>query len=231
MRILVTRPEPGAARTAAWLGLHGHTAVVAPLMTIAASGEPMPAGPFGAIVVTSANAFAALKPTGALPVLAVGERTAAAARAAGFNDVHAATGDRHGLAALARDRLPPGQRLLVAVGRDRKGDTATLLAGAGHDPILWTVYVAKAATVLPAAARDALRDGRLDGVLHYSRRSAAIALALARGAGLESAFLSRCHICLSADVAGPLRQAGAERLVIAKKPDEACLMAALEAAQ
>jgi uroporphyrinogen-III synthase len=166
-----------------------------------------------------------------LPVLAVGERTAAAARAAGFGEVHAAAGDRHGLAALARDRLPPGQRLLVAVGRDRKGDTAALLAGAGHDPILWTAYVARAVTVLPGAAQEALAGGGLDGVLHYSRRSAAIALSLARAAGLEAAFLTRRHICLSADVAKALRQAGADRLVIAKKPDEASLMAALDQAK
>ena len=100
MRLLVTRPEPDAERTAAALRARGHIVLVAPLLRI----EPVePAeigpGPFIALLVTSANAapaiahherFAQLR---ALPVFAVGDRSAEAMGAAGFADVASARGD------------------------------------------------------------------------------------------------------------------------------------------
>ena len=65
----------------------------------------------------------------------------------------------------------------------------------------------------------------IDGVLHYSRRSAEAYLAAARQAGLlEAALNNPVHYCLSARVAEPLRLAGAARLRIAARPDEAALL-------
>jgi len=43
--------------------------------------------------------------------------------------------------------------------------------------------------------------------------------------------LSVQHICLSAQIAAPLGQAGAARIAIAPRPDEAALLASLEQAQ
>jgi len=56
MRLLVTRPEPDNARTAAALRAKGHEVVLAPLLHIEAVadadlGEP----PWAAILLTSAN--------------------------------------------------------------------------------------------------------------------------------------------------------------------------------
>ena len=90
MRILLTRPEPDNARTAATLRALGHEAVEAPLLrieTIAGAdfGEP----PWSGVLLTSANGARAaaghlrFAEIIALPVLAVGESTAKAARAAG----------------------------------------------------------------------------------------------------------------------------------------------------
>ena len=161
-------------------------------------------------------------------MLAVGERTAAAARAAGFADVRAAGGDRKSLARLARDGLPARQRLLLAVGRDRKADTPDMLSSAGHEVTTWIAYEAEAVAALPAAMRAALANARVDAVLHFSRRSASLALSLSRQANVAAELLSRRNVCLSADVAAPLREAGAALIVCAKSPDEAALMTALE---
>jgi uroporphyrinogen-III synthase len=229
MHVLVTRPHPAAGRTASRLAARGHVAIVAPTLAVAPSGEAMPDGEFDALVLTSVNALVAfIDPPEHLPVLTVGDRTAEAARDAGFHDVRSAVGDRQALALLAQETLPPGQRLLLVAGRDRKDDLAELLAHAGHEPVIWTAYLAEAKPVLPPAAKAALATGPLDALLHYSRRSATIGLGLARQAGLEAAFLSGLHACLSEDVAAPLRSAGAKRLVVAATPDEDSLFEALE---
>ena len=81
----------------------GFEPVVAPLLTVRALGEgPIDLAGVGAIAFTSANAvaaFAARSPARSLPVFAVGESTAAAARSAGFRAVLSTEGDVNALAA------------------------------------------------------------------------------------------------------------------------------------
>ena len=62
-------------------------------------------------------------------------------------------------------------------------------------------------------------------MLHFSRRSAEAYVKAARNAGLLEAALTRpVHFCLSARVAEPLTQAGAAKIRIAARPDEAALI-------
>ncbi len=95
MRLLVTRPEPDAERTAAALRARGHSVVIAPLLRI----EPLAdaaigAGPWAAVLVTSANIAHAIAGHAKradlthLPVFAVGERSAHAMRIAGLRPRH-----------------------------------------------------------------------------------------------------------------------------------------------
>jgi uroporphyrinogen-III synthase len=87
MRLLVTRPEPDNARTAAALRARGHEVTVAPLMHVAAVGEAdLGVAPWAAILLTSANAARAIARTAARQLLASGSgggrSSAEAARAA-----------------------------------------------------------------------------------------------------------------------------------------------------
>jgi len=66
--------------------------------------------------------------------------------------------------------------------------------------------------------------------LHYSRRSAALAVALAERAGLADPFRAILHVCLSPDAGEPLRAMGAPRLAWASEPREDRLIDALERA-
>ena len=68
-------------------------------------------------------------------------------------------------------------------------------------------------------------------MLHFSKRSAETYLAGAAQAGVAKQALAVRHICLSAQVAEPLASAGAGRIAIAPRPDEAALIASLERAQ
>jgi uroporphyrinogen-III synthase len=227
MRLLVTRPEPGASRTAQAVRARGHAVLAAPLLRIEAL-EPA----FGAcagVLITSANAARAIAPHPriaelcTLPLIAVGARTAEAARAAGFTQVEAALGAVSDLAALAGSRFRRGARLLHLAGEDRAGDLAGDLGAAGVAVETVTVYRAVAVADLPTEAAAALAGGTLDGALHYSQRSAATALRLAERAGVLNPLLNLAQYCLSGEVAVPLHAAGAARVAVAPRPDEAAL--------
>jgi uroporphyrinogen-III synthase len=120
-RVLVLRPEPSASATAAQARALGLEPVVIPLFEIEpiAWQAPEPAR-FDALLLTSANAVRAggeqLTALRGLPVHAVGEATADAAREAGF-DV-ASRGDA-GVDRLL-DSLEPDLKLLHLCGEDRR---------------------------------------------------------------------------------------------------------------
>ena len=80
---------------------------------------------------------------------------------------------------------------------------------------------------MPNTAFVALNSAAVDAVLHYSRRSSNAFLELARGAGLLNAALKLAHYCLSADVAMPLREHGAEQIEIAAEPNENAMLTLL----
>ncbi len=231
MRIWVSRPEPGAARTARRLQELGHAVLVAPVLRIAPTGAPVPEGAFDGLLLTSGNAVAA---TDGLardrPVFAVGTRTAERARRAGFSRVHCADGDAGDLAALVAASLPPGRRLLHAAGEDRKAEPAASLTAAGFHIAVWAAYAARAEGALPEAAARALRgeDGpRPEIALHFSRRSARVAAELCREAGLAGAFRALKHYCLSPDVEAGLAEFGLAAHFVATRPSEDALLAGL----
>ncbi|MEH3145605.1 MAG: uroporphyrinogen-III synthase [Methylobacterium frigidaeris] len=229
-RIWVARPRPAGERSAARLTTLGHAPLLAPVLDLAPGREPPPQGVFAGLILTSANAAGPLAASGlapGAPVYCVGARTAAAARAAGLAPVREAGGDAAALAALVAAELPPGTRLLHAAGRERKPEPEASLTAAGYRLAVWTAYAARALTELPEAVAAALGEGRLDAALHYSRRSAATALGLARAAGREAAFGRLVHACLSADVAAPLVAAGVPSHVVAARPDEDALLETL----
>lgn len=235
MRIWVSRPEPGAGRTARRLAERGHAALVAPVLRIAPSDGPPPAGRFDGLILTSANAAAPLAGAGlpAAPVFAVGARTAERAARAGLHPVLCADGDAADLARLVAAHVRPGGVLLHAAGEDRKAEPAARLTAEGYRVTTWTAYAALAETALPEAAARALRDRDgappLTAALHFSRRSAEIATHLCREAGLSGAFRALAHYCLSADVAAGLVELGVAAHFVAARPSEEALLAGLAA--
>lgn len=228
MRLLVTRPEDDAARTAQALRARGHEVLVAPLLRIEAIDADL-AGSWAAVLMTSANAarVVAVHRQAAellhLPVFTVGDRSAEAARDAGFAEVISAQGALGDLVRLVAERFAgDNARLLYLAGEDRAGDAMADLAAFGVDVRTIVVYRAAIAVALPDDLSRAL--GRLDGAVHYSRRSAAALLRLADAAGLLNAVLSLAHYCLSDEIAAPLRQRGAKRVHVAASPREAALI-------
>jgi uroporphyrinogen-III synthase len=232
VRLLVTRPDPDGERTAATLRARGCEVLVAPLLRVELLADAaLGTVPWSALAMTSANAAHAIgrHPRRAelmpLTVFAVGRRTADAARAAGFGDVTSADGDVGDLVRLigARCRTDAASLLYLA-GEDRAGDLAGDLAAVGLRVETVVVYRVVAAAALPVSVLAALRAGRLDGVLHFSRRSAEVYLNCAQTAGVLDRALAPFHYCLSRQVAEPLAAAGAGNVRIASRPEEAALI-------
>ncbi len=232
MRVFVFRPRPDAERTAQAIASHGFEPLIAPLFEVVRLPGEAPAGDFAAIVLSSGNAVPMLAegPQGwrELPVFAVGARTAARAREAGFGDARSADGDRNDLIALIERTLPAPARLLMIAARDRNEDVPPRLREAGYEVVLWEAYAAEAVSVLPEDAQAALRHGEVGAALHYSPRGARTFLSLAQAAGVEEQALELTHVALSANVASPLISAGASTVLVAEHPEEAGMLAALE---
>jgi uroporphyrinogen-III synthase len=238
MRLLVTRPEPDGTRTVAALRARGHEVTLAPVLRVEPAAAPeLGGGPWAAVLITSANAARAVVAHSrrdellAIPAFAVGRRSAEAARQAGFTEVVSADGDADDLARLIAARLPkgaPNHPLLWLAGEDRAADLAGALGEGGIAVHTVVVYRAVAETALAPEVRDALAGGAIDGVLHYSRRSADAFEAIAMAARIDLKSLPTKHYCLSAQVAEPLRQIGVGAIVVAARPDEAALLALLD---
>lgn len=119
-RLLVLRPEPGASATLERARQRGLDAVAAPLFEIAPLAWELPdSSGFDGLLLTSANSVrfggGQLKSLVELPVYAVGEATADAARGAGFRVV---TVGGKGVAELLNS-IEPRLRLLHLCGEHR----------------------------------------------------------------------------------------------------------------
>jgi uroporphyrinogen-III synthase len=226
VRLLVTRPEPDGARTAALLRARGHEVMLAPLLRIELLDFEL-LEKCSAVVMTSANAARAVARhprrdmLSALDAFVVGRHTAEAARAAGFRSVHSADGDKDDLADFLRARMGEHRGpLLYLAGEERAGDLAV-----GDVPIVTVVaYRAVKAERFAPAVAAALGQGALDGVLHFSRRTVQAYLDCAARERLHERALTPVHFCLSQQVAQPLSAAGAATVRIALKPDEAAMV-------
>jgi uroporphyrinogen-III synthase len=231
VRILVTRPQPRATDTALALRARGHEPIVAPLFQIEILSTVDPkAAEWAAILLTSANALPGfLKSAGrsawrGMPVFAVGDRTAQAARDSGFTNVTSAAGNVNDLINVVATQLKPPARLLYLAGEERTGDLAGALQAKNFEVDTVVVYRFLIVPALPEPAAAALAS-EIDAVLHFSRVGAEAFLKAARNSNLLEAALNKpIHFCLSEQVAAPLREAGAARIQVAAQPTQDALL-------
>ena len=163
-----------------------------------------------------------------MPIFLVGERTAERARERGFLGQAIVAANATELAARFGMLAQRPRTLVYLAGVDRKTDVEIALEIAGQDAAVVEVYEARAGATLTDEADAALRSGSLDAVLHYSRRSATLFCELTGARGLDISRLR--HLCLSDDVAAPLRGYGLPLVDVAGAPNEAALLGLLDQA-
>ena len=241
MAILVTRPQPDNETTAAALRAKGFGVLQAPMLRF----EPVAfhddaEARYGAVIVSSANAIRAIeahltRQLLALPLFAVGERTAQAARHAGFGDVAVAEGNVAALrelilASVRAKTLKKASTLLYLAGADLAGDLAGELGERGFNVVTHTTYRMIPVLRLPQETCEAFAANRIEAVLHYSRRSARAFLDAVRAAGVEISALAIPQCCISDAVAQIVRDVGATQVLVARSSDESGLFEALDRA-
>jgi len=242
MAVLVTRPNPDDETTASALRARGFEVLRAPMLRF----EPVAFrddedARYGAVIVTSANALRGIAPhlMGSrllkLPLFAVGEHTASAARGIGFEKVIPANGDATALrdlvlASVKAKELKKSSTLLYLAGADLARDLAGELGERGFSVVTHTTYRMVPLSSLPRETCDAFAANQVEAVLHYSRRSARAFLEAARAAGVEISALAIPQCCISDAVASIVRDAGATQVMVAASPHENALFEVLDRA-
>jgi len=224
-RIWVTRASPGAEETAARLAAMGLPPLVDPLLAVVPLSPSIDLDGVAAMTFTSVNgveAFARLCAARSLPVFAVGERTARAAREAGFGEVVSADGDVSALAALIVGQAAQiDGAVLHASAREPAGDLVSPLVAAGLAVRRVAVYETVERDPEPATLAQL---GTMAAVLLHSPRAAA---KLARVLEARPAPRLRA-LCLSPSVAvalGTAEQDGRLASVVsAPHPSETALL-------
>ena len=219
--VWVLRPQPGNAATCARLADMGRVAVPLPLFVVepVAWDVPDPSA-HDALLLTSANAVrhagAGLNVLSSLPVYAVGESTAKAARAEGLTVTATGSG---GVADTA-ERLALDGRVHVL---HLTGHDFTALPD-GFAPTVRIVYAAREradAEVIPAL----IAAPRPAHALLHSARAARRLTALVEAAGIPKGDL---HLHTLSPAIAHAAGDGWAGITIAQSPNEAALLSALQ---
>ena len=236
MRVLVTRPQPGAERTAGRLRELGWTPLELPLTRVVPlSPAALPSlSPVNAVAVASANAVrhappALLGKIAHLPVYAVGRRTGAAAHEAGLSVADDTAGDAERLAARIAEALVPGARVLLLCGRVRRDGLENGLREAGL-----AVTPVETYDTLPTAPNDAHIEALLEArpvdavLLHSAFAAEELAHILSRRA-IAPLFERATFIAISHRVAAALPPGWREHAHVAGEPTDEAMLSLLEA--
>jgi uroporphyrinogen-III synthase len=185
-----------------------------------------------AVLCTSANGVRALARATAeraVPVFAVGDRTATRARAEGFGAVESASGDAEDLARLVRRRLDPrAGRLVHVAGSAVTGDLAGTLAAGGFAVERIVLYEARPAIALTASTACLIGDGRIDLALFFSPRTAAIFARLVALADVADGLRGTLALSISRASDAALSRLPFRRRAIAGAPTQAALLALVD---
>jgi uroporphyrinogen-III synthase len=236
MRVVVTRPESSARRTAERLRNLGHQPVLLPLTKAIHHPDAAAAvlsGPHCAIAVTSAEAVRVLSLLGARltsflgqTLYAVGETTAKAAEDAGFRNIRSGPGTGAELTELiAGDASDLDAPLLYLAGKPRSPKFEDGMHAKGVPFVTAEIYEMTPIAYDEVFIRDILLDPPVDAVLLYSRENARLFCDFAAPHLKELASVQ--FVCLSDNVAEIIPREFHRNIKIARHPDEDGIFALL----
>ncbi|MEO1292105.1 MAG: uroporphyrinogen-III synthase [Pseudomonadota bacterium] len=212
----------------------GHQSVLSPVLMVerAARLNAEDLSDADVLVFTSARAVSALAEdlanslgslVSALRVFAVGNRTAHAARLAGFKTVTSADGAGEDLLRLLDDALAPHSTIVHPRGEAVAVDIAHRLRDLGHEVQEHVLYRTVPAAALSAEATQCLNRGEIDAAVFLSPRTVDAFAALSSAAQRSPV---RAH-CLSEAIADRARGFGFGAVTMAAKPTADALFASL----
>jgi len=217
--LVLLRPQPGNDASAMRAREMGLTVIQVPLFDVLpADGGPMPAGPFDALLLTSINGvrFGATIMTAfaGIPIYAVGEATAYAARLAGHENVITGGGDAQSTAAMI---AADGRRSVLHVA----GEEVRPYDSLGVSVVRYTVYRTVERDI--AAVRAALsRLGQAVIAVHSPRAGIQLTLLI------PTTRRMRLHVVAISENAARVCGKGWASLTVSERPDDTALLHCVE---
>lgn len=241
MRVLVTRPEPAASRTAAELTRRGHEPLLLPLAVAEHNVDALAAAlarPHSAVAMTSAEAIRALH---ALPnrppalfemaCFAVGESTATAAWNLGFRNVVAGDNDGTTLARMIAGQtgpaFSPDRPLLYLAGSPRAPGFESELAAFDVPVAICECYRMRPLAPSSSEIMQVLGTDPVDAILLYSSESARRLFDLPLPKPGQALLSGARILCLSEKIAGVVPEFFRSKTQVAPAPTEASLLSLL----
>jgi uroporphyrinogen-III synthase len=235
LKLIVTRPETAASKTAEKLRSLGHEVSVSPMLEIVATETDMPSDDFSMIIITSANALQILEKQDFehslldTPLYVVGDQTSKIARDIGFINVHSAAGNAKNLVELIKSCSPASQTsqksALYICGKHSTSGFIDDLSMFGLNIKVWINYKANLVDQLTNNSVDFLSTGNSVGVLLYSARSARQFSKLIDHQKTTYTIENMSIFVLSSMVKKALSEDLQKVTRIAQKPDEQSLFA------
>ncbi len=230
-RVLVTRPEPGATRSAEQLANLGYEPIKMPLSQTVGLNPRIAQEKFDVVIATSAQAFLwlakdAVARLADVTTFVVGSATAAAARVAGFRNVQVSGNGLAEMLPLLRAKLSPQSNILYLCGKVRRPELEENLQNWGIKLTLCEVYD----TNLVSYSTDKLkifRDRAIDAVLVTSLTNALALMELLKTHKMHQAFENTIFICQSKRIAEGLDIADKARIVACETSDTDAMLAQL----
>ena len=217
--LVLLRPQPGNNASATRAREMGLTVIQIPLFDVLpADGGPLPAGPFDALLLTSINGvrFGAtiMSAFAGLPIYAVGEATAYAARIAGHQQVITGGGDAQSTAMMM---AADGRRNVLHIA----GEDVRPFDSQGMNILRHTVY--RSVERDTDAVRTALKGlGPLVVAVHSPR--AAIQFASL----IPATRRMRIHVVAISDAAARVCGKGWASVTVSEAPNDTALLHCVE---
>lgn len=238
MRVIVTRPEFSAHRTARRLEKLGHQVLILPLLE--PLHDPLAAEqglrlPHAAIAVTSAEAIRAMQLLGRAlavhlrtPLFSVGKATSNAASEAGFQTVVTSIGGGVELGEAINERFTiygrPAEPVLYIAGDPRTPNFEERLAALGIRHVTACGYRMRAASYDQGYLHSMLVAEPLDAVLLYSRETAEHFFRLPVFTDNRHVLERAIFLCLSPNIARAVPAEFGNSTVVASTPQEDSLL-------
>jgi len=233
MKLLITRPEKSAKILSDKLRANGHETVCSALLEIVFNETTdLDLKGVQAFVVTSANGLAGLVKVTEnrdLPLFAVGDKTAKAAKYAGFKTVLSADGDVAGLGDLISQNAAIDKGTLLHAGGARvAGDLGSQLEVAGFSYRREILYDAIEAEKFSSETFSIVSEDKLDGILLFSPHTAKVFKRIVDAVGLNTHLEKLDAWCLSANVASEIEGLKFGRVFVSRRPTEEALLQLIE---
>lgn len=235
-RILITRPQPSAARFASILHQEKCETFIEPMAECVAFTRDEIAqqlaqhSPPQTLIITSSAAIHSgcetLFPPD-LPVWAVGSASAAAAQQAGFLHVHAGDNDAAALAQRITQLVPKNTALLYLRAEEIAYDLANHLRRAGYLVEECVTYRMQPRAALTDDLITAIRKKQIHVATFFSAAAAQSWGRLVKQAALFDDCAGICAVAFSPQVAEALRAIGWKSLLICPEPKMDCMIKTL----